>query len=121
MTNRVVYFVVIVVFYWFILKFLFFVVVVALKGLYTLTQPQSDWRPVFDRTGENNSANMQQTSDLALQNQQTSQEDSDKQTAIAINNNNMISISIGVKYGESGPSTSLNFAFDPDCPQDILL
>ena len=39
----------------------------------------------------------------------------------AANPNNLISISIGVKYGEAGPSTNLNFAFDPDCPQDLIL
>lgn len=39
----------------------------------------------------------------------------------AANPSNLISISIGVKYGEAGPCTNLNFAFDPDSPQDLII
>ena len=91
-----------------------------LKGLYELTQPKPDWRPMFDR--------IEAKPDTAQQTQIPA-EASEAQTALstqvidqsAANPKDLISISIGVKYGDNGPSTKLNFAFDPDFPQDLVI
>lgn len=75
-----------------------------------MTQPNSDWKPVLDDSNA--------IAEVALAQEQQEQQHPE----VVLNpNTNMISISIGVKYGEDGPSTNLNFAFDPDRPQDLTL
>lgn len=88
---------------------------------------------MFDRV---DAANKQQsTTELETKNEQAQEDQKDAEqkderkltvavlgpTDSAAANSNLISISIGVKYGEAGPSTNLNFAFDPDYPQDLIL
>lgn len=86
---------------------------------------------MFDRVDAGN--NKQNATELETKNEQEDQKDDEQKderkltvavlgpTDNAAANPNLISISIGVKYGEAGPSTNLNFAFDPDYPQDLIL
>lgn len=100
------------------------------KGIYELTQPQADWRPVFDRV-DNKETGVALEVVEGQQKQESVDELKEKEGKLSVsvipnaseaaNPSNLISISIGVKYGEAGPSTNLNFAFDPDYPQDLII
>lgn len=68
------------------------------KGIYELTQPGADWIPAFDTI-----------------NTQVEKQADPENLSIAVNNNpnNVVSISIGIKYGENGHS-NFNFDFTED-------